>query len=475
MPSTFRSQLDAALARPAMLDPRALDEVRAARGFRPRSARPAGAIASSTQDSVLLSGPNDDVAIVDVQGPLAQRAWSCWMFEGDGYDAITARVHAALAEPKANAVVLRVDSPGGEVAGCFEAVRAIRAAAKASSKPLVVYVDELAASAAYALASAADEIVLPESGCAGSIGVIVTMVKRDKQLERDALSVHVITSGKRKADGHPGVAATDDELAAIQAEVDTLAQLFAEHVAIGRGGDAAKWLGLEAGCFFGADAVSHGLADRVGGFDVAVERARELAAARRSPGRVPAKRGEKTMSTLMLIAATLGLAATASEETVAAEAQKRENERRELLKLTGAEDGDGALGTVKAWKGSHERVGQLEADEKKRAADEEKREREQLVTALRASGKLSADMEAELIPSMSVAQLRAFAKTAAPIVPAGKPAVEPTGASASSGRLVGPDGKTYEQLSNAERKALQRNSPELFAAMRDDAERHNAI
>ena len=416
MPSSFRAALEAALARPAALDPRHVENVRALRGLRPRSDHPRASSAVAAYDTKHeMAAPG--VALVDVSGPLSQRAWSCWMWEGDGYDAIRLRMSRALADPNVQSIVLRIDSPGGEVAGLNEAVRAMRAEASAAGKPVVVYVDELAASAAYALATVGDEIVTPESGCLGSIGVILAVTKRDRANEAAGLSTFVITSGARKADGHPFVAATDEEIAAFQAEVDALAQMFGALVAERRGGDAARWLGLEAACFYGHEAVSKGLADRVGGFEMAVQRAQELAAERRSAGRVPAKRGEKTMSKLMMIAAVMGLVASAGAESeeqfearVQGELQKREAARRELLKVTGAEDDETALGTVKGWKVGASRTAELEATVKRQAEEQERAERDQLIKGMRASGQLSAAMEAELVPTMSVAQLRAYVR-----------------------------------------------------------------
>lgn len=185
------------------------------------------------------------------------------------------------------------------------------------------------------------------------------------------------------------------------------------------------------------------------------------------------------MSKLMMVAAVMGLVASAGAETeeqlearVQSELQKREAARRELFKVTGAEDDETALGTVKGWKVGAARTAELEATVKRQAEERELAEREQLIKGMRANGQLSAAMEAELVPTMSLPQLRAFAKTAQPIVPVGKKHSEPSTPTvgATGGRVVGPDGRTYEQLNNAERKALQRDNPELFKAMRDDAQ-----
>ena len=198
MPASFRAALDAALSRPILLDPRALDPLRGAAGFRPRADASNGSGTSSPAPFTR----EGDVAVVSIEGPLSQRAWSCWLFEGDGYDAVTSRMKAAIDDRATRSVVMRIDSPGGEVAGCFEAVRTIRAMAKAAGKPLVAYADEMACSAAYALACACDEVVLPDTGMVGSVGVILTLASRAGELAQRGVSVTLLTSGAAKADGH---------------------------------------------------------------------------------------------------------------------------------------------------------------------------------------------------------------------------------------------------------------------------------
>lgn len=304
MPQSFREQLAARMTRPSLLDPRAIDSVLAL-PFAARDARGARAYFGDEPDAYSLD--HDGVAMVSIDGPLAQRAWSCWMFGGDGYDAIVDRCRAALANPKTSALVLKIDSPGGEVAGCFDAVRTIRSLADRAGVPVVAYADELAASAAYALACAAEAIVLPDSGCVGSIGVITTVLDQTAALERSGFRVHVITSGARKADGHSAVPLSDEARASIQAEIDYLARdVFAPEVAQARGLSVEQVMGLEAACFLGPQAVDAGLADRVGNLGSAVELARELATTRRSNKKMEKIKGQ------------LGLAPEATDEQVEA-------------------------------------------------------------------------------------------------------------------------------------------------------------
>jgi ClpP class serine protease len=197
----------------------------------------------------------DGIAIVDISGPLEHRAHAFW----DSYEEILERVELALAEASP-AVILRINSPGGEADGCLEAARRIRAMSAAANKPIYAHVDKRACSAAYALASGADKIYCDATAILGSIGVLA--VREDLSLRNAmaGLRVSLITSGARKADGNPDIPATDAELEASQTIVNELAELFFTLVRDLRGVDTQP---LEAGIFLGASAVRERLADAV--------------------------------------------------------------------------------------------------------------------------------------------------------------------------------------------------------------------
>jgi ClpP class serine protease len=203
-----------------------------------------------------------DNEIVSISGPLDHHSgWWC-----DSYDDILGRVDEAC-EGDAKRVILKVDSPGGLVSGCFETARAIREKCATAGKQLVAYVDGSACSAAYALASSAEKIVVPETGFVGSIGVIDTRVDVSQMDAAMGLKVAFITSGARKADGNPHLPMSKDELEERQSTVDALAGMFFGLVAEMRGGSPASLKALEARVFFGEGAVSAGLADQVGTFE----------------------------------------------------------------------------------------------------------------------------------------------------------------------------------------------------------------
>jgi signal peptide peptidase SppA len=204
----------------------------------------------------------DDVAVVVIRGPLDQHdGWWC-----DSYDAITERIDLAC-KSAAKTIVLRIDSPGGTASGCFETARTIHDKCEAAGKKLVAYVEGSGFSAAYALACAADRVVMGQSSLIGSVGVIASRFDWTGADERYGLKVSVITSGERKADGHPSTTATPAELAELQHIVDELAGVFFDFVAERRGLDRKAVEALEAGIFTGRDALKVGLADEVSSFE----------------------------------------------------------------------------------------------------------------------------------------------------------------------------------------------------------------
>jgi ClpP class serine protease len=258
-------------------------------------------------DAPAYTVDGNGVAVVSIDGPLEQRAG--WL--DDGHDAVAERVGAALADEAVKAVVLKIDSPGGAVAGLFAACASIRSAADASGKPMVAHADEGCYSAAYALACCADAIHLPPTGGVGSVGVLMTVYDRTKQNETDGLNVQVIRSGTQKADGHPDIPLTDAAVSRMRARVNDLAALFAGHVAVRRGLDAGAVLALQGACLYGADAVAKGLADAVGSLDDSINTAAAMAAQRKTN-----MEDTKAAAALAALRATLGV--SSDEELVAA-------------------------------------------------------------------------------------------------------------------------------------------------------------
>lgn len=196
------------------------------------------------------------VATVAIRGPLEHHVIP-W---GDSYDGVKARVAEALAT-QAETILLSIDSPGGLVSGAFDCSTELRAMVAAAGKRLVAYVDGTTCSAAYALACAADEIVIPPAGVTGSVGVIAVVATHERAAEAAGVSLHVIRSGARKADGIADEALSDAGAAALQSTVDAQARVFFDLVAASRGLSADDVEAWEGRVFCGSEAIAAGLAD----------------------------------------------------------------------------------------------------------------------------------------------------------------------------------------------------------------------
>lgn len=229
------------------------------------------------------------VAVIPVSGVLIHRG--AWIGESSGqmtYEGLRAQVDAAAADPQVKGIALEVDSFGGEVAGCFDLADRIRAVGR--TKPVRAFVAEHAYSAAYAIASQADRIVLPRSGGVGSIGVMCMHVDYSEALRKGGVTVTLIHAGAHKVDGNPYEPLGEDVHADLRAEMEALRSLFAKTVAAGRGArlTAAAARATEARCLNAAEAVKAGLADAIeeprAAFAAFVEEVNQGAGAARNTG-----------------------------------------------------------------------------------------------------------------------------------------------------------------------------------------------
>lgn len=228
------------------------------------------------------------VALIPVIGSLVNRG--AWLDANSGltsYEGITAQVKSATADPAVKAIMLDIDSPGGEATGMFSLAAAIRQADKV--KPVVAVVNDVAASAAYGIASAAREIVISPTSVVGSIGVVMLHVDRSAEMAQKGVRATLIHAGAHKVDGHPFGPLSAEVAADLQRDVMAFYDRFLDVVADGRGArlTAAQARGTEARTFIGADAIKQGLADRTGTFDETLER---LATSTPKPARLGAAR-----------------------------------------------------------------------------------------------------------------------------------------------------------------------------------------
>ncbi|HDT0714086.1 S49 family peptidase [Morganella morganii] len=212
----------------------------------------------------------EGIAIIPVYGTLVQKLGTLRPYSGmTGYDGIRRVFLTAVNDPEVKGICLDIDSPGGEVAGCFDLVDLIYA--ERGKKPIHAILSENAFSAAYAIASAADKIYVPRTGGVGSVGVIVIHCDWSQHIKDDGLKVSIITYGNRKAESNPYVALSDEAKAAIQHDVDEMGRLFVSTVSRNRGLSETVIRNTQAACYLAAEGVQMGLADAVASPDVAFQ------------------------------------------------------------------------------------------------------------------------------------------------------------------------------------------------------------
>ena len=213
------------------------------------------------QDKVTVS---DGVGIVSIGGVLMKQQTSM----SGGTSTVLARraIRMLAAEPDVKSIVLHIDSPGGTSAGTMQLGDEVRLARK--SKPVYSYIEDLGASAAYWVASQAQEIVANEPAKVGSIGTYLVVHDLSKAAEMEGIKVHVIRAGDFKGQGVPGTELTEANLADLQRTVDGVNEFFLQAVSSGRGLSMEKVRELADGrVHFAKDAKGMGLIDSVETFD----------------------------------------------------------------------------------------------------------------------------------------------------------------------------------------------------------------
>ncbi len=205
------------------------------------------------------------VATIDVCGTLVHKLGGVEPYSGlMGYDQIEKIVADAQANEEVGACLLELDSPGGEVAGCFDFARKLRTmGARGGGKPIVAYANEMACSAAYAIASSCDAVMTTETGITGSIGVWTMLVDMTKGLSKNGIEVTMIRAGDRKARGGPYEHADKATFEKLQAWVDETWDIFAGLVAENRPISKQAVLSGQGDWFTGSDALGLGLVDAV--------------------------------------------------------------------------------------------------------------------------------------------------------------------------------------------------------------------
>lgn len=219
------------------------------------------------------------VATIEVAGSLVHKLGGVEPYSGmRGYDQIEKIVADAQANEEVGAILLEIDSGGGEVAGCFDFARKLRTMGqRGGGKPIVAFANEMACSAAYAMACSCDAVMTTETGIVGSIGVWTMLVDMTKGLTKNGIEVTMIRAGARKARGGAYETADAETVSKLEAWVDDTWQMFAELVSATRPISTEAVLALEGDWFTGSDALDLGLVDAVDSPEAIFEAVAQLA------------------------------------------------------------------------------------------------------------------------------------------------------------------------------------------------------
>lgn len=211
------------------------------------------------------------VAILPLMGVLAPRLnFFQQISGGTSTQEFSGWFREALADPDISAIVLAVDSPGGDAKGNEELAQQIRGAR--GTKPIVSVVNGLAASAAYYIASAADTIVASPSSELGSIGTFM-IHREDSRADAVAGRTYtVVKAGDHKAAGNAVEPLTASARAVLQERIDDFNALFVGAVAQNRGvsPDFVQKNFGQGKLMIAQKAIAAGLADRIGSLETVV-------------------------------------------------------------------------------------------------------------------------------------------------------------------------------------------------------------
>ena len=190
-----------------------------------------------------------------------------------GSEYVGGQLRAAADDPMVDAIVLRVDSPGGSPAAAEEIISDLEYAK--AKKPVVVSMGSMATSAAYYVSAHANEIYADPDTLTGAVGVIWTFSDISGWMNQEGYNVTVVKSGSFKDMGSDSRALTPSEQAYAQQIVNESFHEFIDDVTTQR--MIAKSDIEDGRVIRGADAMKINLVDKLGNLNDAIEGAQQLA------------------------------------------------------------------------------------------------------------------------------------------------------------------------------------------------------
>lgn len=231
------------------------------------------------EEQYVTGGGQSEVAIIPVEGTIAgAESQGLTGAVSASPEALTSQLDKAAEDGDVEAVILSVNSPGGSVVASDEMHDEIVDFKRRTGKPVVVSMEEVAASGGYYISAPADRIVANEGTFTGSIGVIFSFLDLTRASEKYGIDQIAITSGEFKDIGSSFEELESDEREILQSLVDDSYDQFVEVIVQGRGipEDRVREIG-DGRIYTGSQAEEIGLVDELGNLDDAISSAEELA------------------------------------------------------------------------------------------------------------------------------------------------------------------------------------------------------
>ncbi len=205
----------------------------------------------------------EGIAVINVSGPMTRESsLISLLFGGTSTMAVRDAVEAAVADEGVQAILLRINSPGGSVSGLAELGDAVYAARDV--KPVVAQVHGTATSAALYVASQASQIFAHRMDLLGSIGTRMMLYDYSALFAKEGVEAVPIDTGPFKSAGALGTKLTDEQRAYFQSIVDEAQRDFAAVLGRGRRFTAQQVETLADGrVFYAPEALSRGVIDGI--------------------------------------------------------------------------------------------------------------------------------------------------------------------------------------------------------------------
>jgi protease-4 len=231
--------------------------------------------------SLVPSTAKDKILVLDIEGLISSLAIPGMLSrEGDILSQVYARLEKASADPLVRGIILRLDTPGGEVTASDIVYHELIKFREKTGRPVVGLMMSTAASGGYYIAQACDHVIAHSSTITGSIGVISIFPSTEGLLSKIGVKVNVIKSGEMKDAGSTFLEMTSEDRKVFQGIIDELYQNFLDVISKNRERSLSKEelrAVADGRVYTAPQALRLKLIDEIGYFDSALKKVLALA------------------------------------------------------------------------------------------------------------------------------------------------------------------------------------------------------